>query len=62
MIDAQRDSLRRIREANEFVKLVKYDDAQVPVYLWNERINGWLSKEESEDARDKVLHGFRTME
>ena len=38
VIDAQRGSLRRIKEAKEFSKVVKYDGAHIPVYLWNRRI------------------------
>ena len=61
VIDAQRDSLRRIRASKEFAKAVKSDDAHVSVYLRNRRIGGWLSKEESEEKRDRALRGFQVM-
>ena len=61
VIDTQCDLLRRIREAEEFAKALKSDDAQVLVYLWNECIGGWLSKEESEEARERAFCGFRAM-
>ena len=58
VIDDQRDSLRRIREAKEFSKAVKSHDAYVPVSLWNRHIGGWLSREENEEKRDRALRGF----
>ena len=54
VLDAQRDSLQRVKEEKDFAKAVKSDEAEVPVYLWNRRIHG-VSKEE----RDKALTGFR---
>ena len=57
MINLQWDSLRRIREAKEFSKVVKPDDTKVTVYLWNEGIDGIASEDES----NTTLHGFCTM-
>jgi hypothetical protein len=37
-IDAQLESLQKIKEAKEFAKAVKSDNAEIPVYLWNNRI------------------------
>ena len=54
-IDTQRESLNKIKEAKEFAKAVKADDAEVPVYLWNERIKSSANKED----RDRALTGFR---
>ncbi len=38
-VNAQLDSIRKIQEAKEFAKAVKADDAEIPVYLWNDRVN-----------------------
>ena len=54
-IDTQLESLNRIKEAKEFAKAVKADDAEVPVYLWNERIKSSANEED----RDRALAGFR---
>ena len=54
-VDAQRDSLRRIREEKENAKAVKSDDASIPVYLWNRRI----PCHKTEEDRDRALAGFR---
>jgi hypothetical protein len=32
------ESLQRIKEAKEFAKAVKADDAEIPVHLWNDRV------------------------
>ena len=54
-IDAQLDALRRVREEKEFAKATKADDAEVPIYLWNDRVLGCPS----EELKDKALSGFR---
>ena len=54
VLDAQRELLRKVREEKEFSKAVKADEAEVPVYLWNKRVQGV-----SEVERDKALSGFR---
>ena len=36
--DAQRESLLMVEEAKEFAKAVKADDAEIPLFLWNNRI------------------------
>ena len=38
VVDAQLESLRRIRDAKESAKSVKTDDAEVPVYMWNKQV------------------------
>ena len=37
-IDAQLDSLRRVRQAKEFAKATKADNAEIIVYFWNKRV------------------------
>ncbi len=48
--------MRKIKEANEFAKAVKSDDAEIPVYLWNDRIR---SPGMSQEKRDAALTAFR---
>jgi hypothetical protein len=56
--DAQRKSLLLVEDAKAFAKAVKADDAEVPEYLWNDRVKmGWVPKE----ARDMALTGFRRL-
>jgi hypothetical protein len=44
--DVQLESLRRIKEAKEFTKAVKADDAEIPGHLWNDRVKApGISKE-----------------
>jgi hypothetical protein len=44
--DAQLESLRRIKDAKDFAKAVKADDAKIPVHLWNDRVKApGISKE-----------------
>ena len=38
LVDSQIKSLRKIKEAKEFAKAVKANDAEVPTQLWNDRI------------------------
>ncbi len=57
-IDAQLKSLRKIKEAKEFAKAVKSDDAEIPVYLWNDRIR---SPGMSQETRDAALMAFRKL-
>ena len=38
-LDAQRTALRLVKEAKEYAKAVKADDADIPVHLWNDRIS-----------------------
>jgi hypothetical protein len=58
-VDSQLISLRKIKEAKEFAKAVKADDANIPVYLWNDRIR---SPGITKDKRDATLVGFRKLE
>ncbi len=57
-VDSQLESLRKIKEAKEFSKAVKADDAKIPVYLWNDRIR---SPGILKDRRDTALAGFRKL-
>jgi hypothetical protein len=57
--DAQQDLLAKIVEAKAFAKAVKADDAEVPVYLWNNRIKTPSSIMEAQ--RDKVLNILREL-
>ena len=54
-IDAQLDALRKVKQAKEFAKATKADDAEIPVYLWNMRVEGV----DCEARRDKALVGLR---
>ena len=55
-MDSQLHSLRRIKDEKQYAKAVKSDDAEVPVYLWNERVNipGFTPAKQ-----DKVLEKLR---
>ncbi len=55
-IDAQLDSLRKIREAKEFAKAVKADNAAVPTRLWDNRIRSGGS---DQDTRDRIFSLLR---
>ncbi len=57
-VDSQLISLRKINEAKEFAKAVKADDANIPVYLWNDRIR---SPGITKDKCDAALVGFRKL-
>jgi hypothetical protein len=37
-IDSQLDSLEKVVQAKAFSKAVEADDANVPIYLWNNRV------------------------
>ena len=39
-IDAQLDSLWRVRQAKELAKATKSNNTEIPVYLWNKRVKG----------------------
>ncbi len=56
--DAQLESLRRIKEAKEYAKAVKADDADLPVHLWNERVK---APGMSREKQDVALIGFRKL-
>ncbi len=49
-LDSQRDLLCKIQEAKEFDKAVKADDAEIPVYLWNDRVKSPGITQERQDA------------
>ena len=53
VLDAHRDSLRRVREEKEFAKAVEADEVEVPLYLWN-----WLIRGGGEEEQDQALTGF----
>ncbi len=57
-VDSQLISPRKIKEAKEFAKAVKADNANIPVYLWNDRIT---SPGIMKDKRDAALVGFRKL-
>ena len=56
LVDSQIESLRKVREAKEFAKAVKADDAEVPTQLWNNRIK---TKGVSQEKRDRTFMTFR---
>ncbi len=57
-VDLQLESLQKIKEAKEFAKAVKADNAEIPVYLWNDRIRSpGIIREE----RDAALTRFRKL-
>ena len=49
LVDSQIESLRKIKQAKDFAKWVKADDAEVPARLWNDRIK---TKGVSQEKRD----------
>lgn len=53
VVDKQRDALRNVKAQKEFAKATKADDAEVPVYLWNQRIDV------NPEGRDKALELMR---
>jgi hypothetical protein len=55
-VDSQIESLRKIKEAKEFAKAVKADDAEIPLYLWNDRIR---VQGITNETRDAMLTGLR---
>ncbi len=57
-VDSQLESLQKIKEAKEFAKAVKVDDAEIPVYLWNDRIRSPGIIREEQDA---ALTRFRKL-
>jgi len=59
-MDAQLDSLQKIAEAKEFAKAVKADDAEVPKYLWNDRVR--CPPDVTKAQRDIALEAFRKLE
>ena len=53
--DAQQESLLKVEEAKEFAKAVKADDAEITLFLWNNRIEApGVTKE----RRDAALNSF----
>jgi hypothetical protein len=57
-MDSQLESLRKIKEAKEFAKAMKADNAAVPTQLWDDRIK---SEGVSQGARDKTFVTFRRL-
>jgi len=57
-IDSQRDALEKAVQAKVFAKAVKADDADVPVYLWNDwvKVSGV-----PEEQRDIALDALRKL-
>ena len=58
-VDSQMDSLKKIAEAKEFAKAVKADDAEVPKYLWNDRVR--CPPGVTKAQRDIALEAFRKL-
>ncbi len=60
-VNSQQDLLRKIQEAKEFAKAVKADDAEIPVYLWNNRVKSPGITQERQDAELTAFQklGFR---
>ena len=55
--DAQRELFLKVEEAKEFAKTVKADDAEIPLFLWNNRIKApGVTKE----RRDTTLDSFES--
>jgi hypothetical protein len=57
-VDLQLESLQKIKETQEFTKAVKADDAEILVYLWNDRIRSPGIIREEQDA---ALTRFRKL-
>jgi hypothetical protein len=57
-IDSQLEALRKVKEAKEFAKAVKADDAEIPFHLWNDRIRLEGIPKKRWDA---ALNGLRKM-
>jgi len=56
--DAQRELFLKVEEAKKFAKAVKADDAEIPLFLWNNRIKApGVTKE----RRDAALDSFRKL-
>jgi hypothetical protein len=58
VINAQLDSLRKIREAKEYAKATKSDDSAVNPAIWN---RGVSKPGVSDEERDRALEGFRKL-
>jgi len=58
-VDSQLDSLKKIVEAKEFAKAVRADDAEVPKYLWNDRVR--CPPDVTKAQRDIALEAFRKL-
>ncbi len=56
--DAQRESLLKMEEAKEFAKAVEADDAEIPLFLWNNRIK---APGVTTERRDTALDSFRKL-
>jgi hypothetical protein len=53
--DAQRESLLKVEEAKEFAKVVKADNAEIPLFLWNNCVE---APGIPEARRDAALDSF----
>ena len=56
--DAQRESLLKVEEVKEFAKVVKADDAEIPLFLWNNRVE---APGIPEARRDAALDSFQKL-
>ncbi len=57
-MDSQHESLEKVVEAKAFAKAVKADDAEVPIYLWNEWI---IAPGVTQEERDAALKALRKL-
>jgi hypothetical protein len=57
-VDSQIDSLRKVKEAKDFAKAVKADDAEIPLWLWNDRIR---SENASQEERERLFTWLRVL-
>ncbi len=54
-INSQREALEKVVQAKAFAKAVKANDADVPIYLWNNRVRASGVSKDWRDAALKVV-------
>ncbi len=57
-INLQREALEKVVQAKAFTKAVKANDADVPIYLWNDRVRASGVSKDWRDAALDVLRKF----
>ena len=57
-VDTRLESFLKVQEAKEYAKAVKADGAEIPVWLWNDRVRADRIPHEH---RDLALNGFWTL-
>ena len=56
--DAHREPLLKVEEVKEFAKAVKADNAEIPLFLWN----NWIKAPGvTKERRDTTLDSFRKL-